>query len=470
MTTSPLSITTPSPEIFSTTSVATEGFGEYQGFAPKNFEGYRTTQKVHLLIQTLLLGAATIAIVVGAVILSAPLWAAPLALLPIAILSVRAFLNHKAQSSYFPPNLTEGLHPKDFQGKQVGEYIQDNGLGVVLNDAIESKQYKLDLIRNAQQSIFLSCYMGEETLDEALDLIKEKMQQNLSLKVFILTSDHFLTDENRKRIEALKALYPDRFHTVFNPEIYYSEHPSGGGRRLLSTNHIKLMTIDQGNYMVIGGCALRPFWTDVTGEEHLQKLEQTGFDFQNPLEAKGFRDMDFAFKSEDCGAGMTSFLEGAKLMLRYAHMQSPQYAQTLKQQFLELMRLPRAESQVSSIDENLQQVRGLGMKLYSTGPDHTTNSYLDALIDLIDNAQEKIVIAHMYFHPPQSLIDALVRAAQRGVNIKIVSNTTESEAPLAHKFSIPWRRKLGGNYSRLKEDKTSTCMNSTELTPPTTKK
>jgi phosphatidylserine/phosphatidylglycerophosphate/cardiolipin synthase-like enzyme len=221
---------------------------------------------------------------------------------------------------------------------------------------------------------------------------------------------------------------------VLNPEIYYSQLPSGG-RDLLSTNHIKLTAIDQGAYWIAGGCALRPFWCNVTGAEHLEKLKHGFFDFYNPLEAKGFRDMDFMFKSPAHGAGMTAFLEGAKLMLRYAHMQNPELAQQLKQQFLTLMQLPASNAEVPSFDANPERINDqFGMKLYSTGPDHNANSYLKALIDLINNAQEKIVIGHMYFHPPQKLIDALAQASERGVRIEIITNSKDNEAPLAHRF------------------------------------
>lgn len=344
-------------------------------------------------------------------------------------------MKFQASLTYFPPNLTSGLNPQDFAAKQVGEYINERGSGLVIPNAKESKEYKLDLIRNAQQSIFLSSYIGEESLDETLDLIKVRMEQKAELKVFILASDHFLTPENKQRFEQLQTTYPNRFFLVLNPEIYYSQHPSGG-RNLLSTNHIKLTAIDQGAYWIAGGCALRPFWCDVTGEDHLEKLIPPGlFDVYNPLEAKGFRDMDFMFQSPRKGAGMTAFLEGAKLMVRYAHMQSPALGQQIKEQFLELMQRPAPMPFIPSFESHPDKVeQNFGMKLYSTGPDHATNPYLHALIDLINNAQEKVVVGHMYFHPPQELIDALSNAAARGVKIEIVTNSKDQEAPLAHRF------------------------------------
>lgn len=416
------------------------GFGEYQGFDFNDFEGYQSAQKTHFIVQTLLLGAVCIAGIAATIVLTGSLWAAPILIVPIAILGVRAYLNQQACSNYFPPDLIDGLQPSDFGGKHVGECIQETGSALVLKNAIESKRYKLDLISQAEQSIFMSCYMGEESLDEALDLIQQRMEQKPDLKVFILGSDHFLTSENKRRFEHLLSQYPDRFFAVFNPEVYYSQHPSGG-RPMLSTNHIKLMAIDQGAYAIIGGCALRPFWSDVSGEDNLNSLEQAGVDLLNPLEAKGFRDMDFAIKSQAKGSGMTAFLEGAKLMLRYAYMQSPEIATNLKNQFLQLMHLRRVQTHVASIDDNPSQVRTFDINLYSTGPDHVRNSYLENMIQLINQAQSKIVIAHMFVHPPQALMDALIAAAERGVKIQIITNSTDPQAPLAHYFFHPLARK-----------------------------
>ena len=418
---------------FQSTSSPVAGFGEYQNFFPADFSASQTAGKMQLLVQSILLGTASIAVIAATAVFPPFLFAASFTLGSFAVFSVSTFLKYRASLTYFPPELTSALNPHNFYAKRVGEYIQENGPGVVLNNSIETQKYKLDLIRSAQQSIFFSCYMGEEALDETLDLIKERMEQKKDLKVFILGSQHFITPANKKRLEHLQVLHPNRFFYVLNPEMYYSEHPSSG-RSLLCTNHIKLMTIDQGAYMITGGSALRPYWTKVTGNNHLPKLKPSWFDLYNPLEAKGFRDMDFAFKSYQLGSGTTAFLEGAKLMLRYAHMQSPKYAQQLKGHFLKLMKTPRSSPLVPSIDTHPQRVDGMGMKLYATGPDHVKNSYLHALIDLINNAKDKIVIGQMFFHPPQSLLSALKNASKRGIKIKIITNFKGKEAPPAHRF------------------------------------
>jgi phosphatidylserine/phosphatidylglycerophosphate/cardiolipin synthase-like enzyme len=414
------------------------GFGEYEGFSPDNFKAHQTAQKTHGLIVAALIGTAAIGVVIATAFFPVLIGASPIALIGLALLGVRTYLKYCAVHNHFPPSLTTGLNPRDFQAKRVGELIQETGSAHVLPHSIESKKCKLDLIRNAQSSIFLSCYMGKETFDEVLDLIKERVEQKRDLKVFILTSNYFLTTQNRKRIDFLKTTYPNQFFAVFNPEIYHSQHPKRS-RQLFSTNHIKLTAIDQGAYAVIGGSALIPAWTDVTGTEHLTKLNSP-MDIFNPVEAKGYRDMDFAFKSAPGGAGTTAFLEGAKLMLRYAHLQDPDLAFKLKAQFLEVMQSTARVAQIPSLDARTDRANDVKMKLFATGPDHTQNSYLHALIDLINNAKTKVVISHLFFHPPQQLIDALSNGAKRGVKIEIITNGKDKESPSAHGLFVDLAR------------------------------
>jgi phosphatidylserine/phosphatidylglycerophosphate/cardiolipin synthase-like enzyme len=431
--TSQTQIQSQSPPFFASSPLA--GFGEYEEFSTEDFKDYQAAQKSHALVVAALIGTTGAGVIVATLFFPVLVWVAPIGIVALAVVGVRTYLKYNASQNHFPPTLTAGLSPQDFQAKRVGELIHERGSAVALSDSTETKKCRMDLIRNAQSSIFLSCYMGEEAFDEALDLIKERMEQNRGLKVFIFGSDHFLTSENRRRIDHLKTTYADRFSALLNQEIYHSHHPKVGSQ-FLSTNHIKLTVIDQGAYSIIGGSALRPFWTDVTGTEHLTKARMT-FDFLlNPLEAKGFRDMDFAFKSAPGGAGTTAFLEGAKLMVRYAHLQDPELAQKLKAQFLEVMRSPAPTTQVPTLDSRPDRAHDVDMKLYSTGPDHTQNSYLHALIDLVNNAREKVVIAHMYFHPPQQLIDALSHAAKRGVKIEIITNSKNRENPIAHRFFV----------------------------------
>ncbi len=409
------------------------GFGEFQEFTDDNFKVQQTAQKAHALVCTLLLGAGATVVIAAVVMFPVSAIAVAISLTGLAVAGVVCGLKFHAIRNQFSPSLTAGLNPQHFNAKPVEELIQEQGSAYVLADSVESKKCKMDLIRHAQSSIFLSCYMGEKAFDEVLDLIKERMEQNRALNVFIFGSDYFLTPENKKRLNTLQSAHADRFFTVMNPEIYLNYHRKSG-RLTLSTNHIKLMAIDQGAYSIIGGTALRPHWSEVRGTEHLGKAKVDLDVLHNPLNANGFRDMDFAFKSVPNGAGTTAFLEGAKLMLRYAYMQAPEMVPKLKNSFQELMRRPPAATHVPSLDARADGANNVRMKWYSTGPDHTRNSYLHALIDLINQATQKIRIAHMFFHPPQSLIDALSNAAKRGVKIEIITNSKGKETPWAHRF------------------------------------
>lgn len=55
----------PSPPF--SASVATAGFGEYQNFAPADFNAHQTTQKTNALITSILLGVAAAGVVAATV-------------------------------------------------------------------------------------------------------------------------------------------------------------------------------------------------------------------------------------------------------------------------------------------------------------------------------------------------------------------------------------------------------------------
>lgn len=342
-------------------------------------------------------------------------------------------LDYVSNWMHIPENLTSGLNSSNLNTEMPIESA------LILKDAKESKEYKHELIRNAKSSIFLSCYMGAETLDETLDLIKECLAKNPKLKVFLLGSDYFLTSTNKKKLNELKNEYPDNYFGVFHPEICLTKKILQSDAYHFTTNHIKLTAIDEGSYFIIGGCALMPTWCNGSGDTNL--IRKGARDFLNPVDAEGYRDMDFVFHDKESkddndysGPGRTAFLEGMKLMLRYAYYQNPIVGENLKEEMIKLLNNPTSVEPtiVPAFESREEKVSDTKIRLFASGPEHIQNNYLDGLCNLIENAKLKIVIAHMYFHPPKKLMDAITAAAQRGVNIEIITNTIENETPGAH--------------------------------------
>jgi phosphatidylserine/phosphatidylglycerophosphate/cardiolipin synthase-like enzyme len=74
--------------------------------------------------------------------------------------------------------------------------------------------------------------------------------------------------------------------------------------------------------------------------------------------------------------------------------------------------------------------------IYS-GPENSHSTYEKKLISHINKAEKEIKIAQMYFHPTTNLINSIIRAAERGVKITIISCGVYENCPNGHLFFGP---------------------------------
>lgn len=84
-----------------------------------------------------------------------------------------------------------------------------------------------------------------------------------------------------------------------------------------------------------------------------------------------------------------------------------------------------------------------------SGPEKSQNMFRKRIIEAIRRAQEEIVIAHFYFHPPEDIMEALKDAnTKRGVNIRVFTNQSNHISPRSHFVFAPRSmyhvRELGG--------------------------
>jgi len=70
-------------------------------------------------------------------------------------------------------------------------------------------------------------------------------------------------------------------------------------------------------------------------------------------------------------------------------------------------------------DASLEEEEGL-IQIVASGPDSRSSSILYSMLQAIDTAKEELLITTPYFIPGESLMDALVIAALRGVKVKLL--------------------------------------------------
>lgn len=331
-----------------------------------------------------------------------------------AFAAIGAFKQAPPTQQLVPPSVMEKL-------PSLGELCTKPLAGYPTVDSTQSHIEKLNLIRKARHSIVLSgCYCGGKSFNEALELLNERMTALPDLKVFILSSTVFLTQENKKRIETLHAAHYGRFQCIETPEAftYLSPHK----RITATTNHAKALIIDYGAEFLIGGSGMVSLWADEMGEnppepENDQELYSL---FLGMIRLSGFRDMDFVFSStEPNGVGTRLYVEIMKLFERYRYH---------KEGIQKPIECNWPASNHPAPQTSLQAA------LYCTGPEQTNYHYHDEIVRQINAAESSIEINHTYFRPTKAIRKALIDASNRGVDISIITNKSDHGAPATHFF------------------------------------
>lgn len=321
---------------------------------------------------------------------------------------------------------------------------------IACQNTIESFEWKKELIRAAEHTIVLSGnYCGGKAFDELLSIIKVQFKEKPQLKVVILASNKFIDQSNRKKINSLTSNYSDRFQLVESPDIW-----TVGEKIKLSTNHSKILSIDYGKYFILGGSGIEDKYAyndGLSGEQAPLTPHKTGL--LHKILPRNFRDQDFIFHDEKGyeGVGGRAHLEAIQLAYAWMHYNKNQEKGSVTEKILLDQTIdqpqPIVNTSIDRFHQNANSNQDVETKILFTGPENTNNAFEKELIMQFDQAKERIVIDHMYFHPSQAVFDALVNAANRGISITLITNGYDKNSPIGHKAFGPRNR---FNYLALK--------------------
>ncbi|HEV3270100.1 MAG TPA: phospholipase D-like domain-containing protein [Candidatus Rhabdochlamydia sp.] len=318
-------------------------------------------------------------------------------------------------------------------------------------NTIESFAWKKELIQAAKHNIVLSGnYCGGKAFDEILSIIKAQLEKKPRLKVVILSSNKFIDQSNHEKINHLTATYSDRFQLIESPDIW-----TIGEKVKLSTNHSKILSIDYGKYFILGGSGIEDkyAYNDGLNDKHVSSSSHTGL--LHKILPRSFRDEDFVFYDEKGyeGAGGRVHLEAIQLAYAWMHYNKSQEKGTVTEKILLDQGInqppPIVDTMIDRFHQSSKLNQDVETKILFTGPENTNNIFEKELIMQFDQAKERIVIDHMYFHPSQAIFDALVNAANRGIAITLITNGYDKNSPMGHKAFGPRNR---FNYLALKNE------------------
>lgn len=359
----------------------------------------------------------------------------------------------------------------------------------------DTELWRKRLIASAEHNIVISGnYCGGEAFIDFLKLIEKRIGERPQLKVVILSSPQFLTGKCLKELNSILEKYPKNISLVTCPSIL---HISPGIKQ--TTNHTKCMVIDYGRYFILGGSGIKDNFNqtgldDLTKEEFLRSegepIPESTHEKENGLLGQfipgNFRDQDWVFSSQEkpretnpvgrqvykqtlllahrwetYEASINNSNIGkdpcghAKNLGLFTGISTPiKPKDTITTQLLKTpaIELTQLETNCQAFESNVKKATKVYCKVFASGPEQANSPFGVEVLNGIKKATKEIVINHMYFHPTEEIMDALIKAVQRGVKIKIITCGIYKNAPMSHQIFGP-RNKY--NYSYLMNALTS---------------
>lgn len=334
----------------------------------------------------------------------------------LGVLAIYAVINR-----YRPtPNLSYLKLNAAYHGvTPLGQFNGNNSV-LVTSNAKETTEWKLDLMREAKQSIEISGnFCGGPIFDEALDIMEAAVKRDPNFRVHLITSTFLLTSAEKARLKYLAKTYPN-FHCLKTSELIdFSPTLRTRG------NHVKLLVVDE-TYYVVGGTNLYRMMGSTTGDRPAECL--TGASRIDRFLGAGYRDTDVIAKGE---LAKTLRLEFFKLWAVWEHKMTGKMP---KRRFFAIDPDPTriADSQKWAKAESENRVRRhVRVKALVCDPDKP-NAITDACARLVRQATKTVEVANFTFNPTREVADELNRAVRRKVKVRVVTNGVHENAPPAN--------------------------------------
>lgn len=192
-------------------------------------------------------------------------------------------------------------------------------------------------------------------------------------------------------------------------------------------------------------------------------------DFWSSVLPSQFRDQDFVFRSEDpertvyrellylafkwrehertgsmlaSSWDLNSLEEGNPLALQHpvlraeraTALSAPPALQGNPLDTLLQTALPETTQTDRPLSFAKQAISGAHLRYFFTGPEDSQSAWEKNLIERVELAKKRIVINQMYFHPTKPLLQALAKAADRGVQVQVLTCIGGQTASRSERF------------------------------------
>ncbi len=237
-------------------------------------------------------------------------------------------------------------------------------------NGVEAYHALMQMLRGAERFIYISTYIfgDDEVTEEIIDLLCEKARKGVDVKLMIDSLGSFRLELFPKNLQRLRKAGGEYcfFNSFIRNPIEF---------RLNLRNHRKSINVD-GDRVLSGGMNIAREYLSATTHAHL------------------WTDLSFVIRGDAA--------------LHYLDIFLFDWEYTTGERLHPPLRKKPPEA-----SEHLVQV-------VPSGPDVRNDAYFESMLYTPFLAQERIWIVTPYFAPDQSILDALIVAKHRGVEIRIV--------------------------------------------------
>jgi hypothetical protein len=337
-------------------------------------------------------------------------------------------LSYSEKKSRTPPTNEMGLEEKNHGAVELNTMAPHHSV-LVSEHGQESTFWKLELIKNAKQSIELSgSFCGGKAFRDGLESMRSEMKRNKVLKVHIISNPEFLHKEDIELAGTLKKQFPGRFNflisdarTEYFPRLQTVE------------NHVKLLVVDE-QYFVIGGSGFREALNHKA--DGTDKKDNIIRSFADKIFPRYWRDNDVVCRG---ALAKTLRLEFFKLYAKHAYRMKQDNA--LVNRYFAIDPL-REVAHVSAFETQQKKIDDVSMKVVVGSPKSSENAITREYCELLKKARpwEEVHIGNMLFNPAPALYKEIGEAVKRGVKVQVITNGIHSgTSKILHLFCWPNR-------------------------------
>ncbi len=295
---------------------------------------------------------------------------------------------------------------------------------ILCRHSLDAFDWAKTFISQAESAIEWSpCLTGGILFNEICALLEERLREQPRLRVHVFLSPQFLEPSNHACLQHIQKQYANRFHCVYTTTVV-----SLGRNVHCTDSHVKLLIVD-GKYFVTGGSNYDYTIASEGTHPEPRRVKPIHIGSQLP---NGARDQDVA------GAGPLA--EELRLLFYQLYATWQEYADTqrLSYRFFEMSPEKTGwfpiQGSVATVDlfhasPQVHWIAGSHCRPLLSGPHQTTNVITRTYEQWIDQAEYEICIANLYFSPTESLKQSLMRAAQRGISLVVLTNGIHEHTP-----------------------------------------